>query len=110
MCVTCGIPNCSCDSTPVYNWFGVGDLPCTDCDPVIVCARKLYSLCVSYSGTNLTNTGINTNDTLNDILQKLDNIKQAQDLTNVKLLANINSINDRLNILESGTHIPYTLL
>lgn len=114
MCVTCGNPTCNCNcnsTTPDYNWFNIAGLPCTDCDPVVVCKRKIFSLCVAYNGPNLTNLGINTNDSLNDILAKLDNIKQAQDLKNQKLLDNINSINTRLNTLAGGTpHDPYTLL
>lgn len=110
MCVTCGIPDCSCNTTPSYNWFGTDNMPCDECSPVIVCARKMPSLCVIYSGQNLPNTGINTNDTLNDILTKLDNIKQTQDLMNINILSAINDINTRLNTLASTTHAPYTLL
>lgn len=103
MCINCN------DSTS-YNWFNTDSLPCTDCDPIIVCKRKIYSLCVTYGGPNLSNLGINKGDSLDDILQKLDNIKQAQDNKNTKLLANINDINTRLNVLEGGTHVDYTLL
>lgn len=113
MCVNCGNTNCNCsNTTPDYNWFNIAGLPCTDCDPIVVCQRKIFSLCVTYNGPTLTNLGITKDvDTLNDILAKLDNIKQAQDLKNQKLLDNINSINTRLNALESGTdHDPYTLL
>lgn len=116
MCNTCGQNTCNCNcnssnSTYNYNWFNTDGLPCTDCDPVVVCQRKIYSLCVKYNGPNLTNLGINTNDSLNDILLKLDNIKQTQDLLNAKLLANINDLNTRLNTLAGGTpHDPYTSL
>lgn len=112
MCINCGNSYCSgCNNSYTANWFNTYGLPCVDCDPIVTCKRKQPSLCVVYNGPNLPNTNINLNDSLNDILLKLDNIKQTQDLKNAKLLANINDINTRLNTLEGGTaHDPYTLL
>jgi hypothetical protein len=78
------------------------------------CIDDVKSKCVYYTGPNLVNTGINQNDILDLVLQKLDAIKQVQDQKFIKVLANLNDINDRLNALESISgdppHPPYTLL
>lgn len=74
------------------------------------CIDIVKDLCTFYLGPNLTNTGINTNDTLRVVLQKLDAIKAIQDTKNANILAALNDINDRLNDLESGSHPPYTLI
>jgi hypothetical protein len=84
------------------------------------CIDTPKSVCVIYAGqgaVNLVNTGINVNDTLTTILQKLDAIKAIQDTKNTNLLAAINDLNTRVNALETdagipggGSHTPYTLL
>ncbi len=74
------------------------------------CVDVIKGLCVLYTGTNLTSTGINLNDDLNTALAKLDAIKAIQDTKNTNLLAAINDINDRINVIDSGSHAPYTLL
>lgn len=75
------------------------------------CLDVIKGECVRYTGANLTNTGINTNDTLNLILEKLDALFSIQATKNTNILAALNDINDRLNDLEGGTpHAPYTLL
>jgi hypothetical protein len=74
------------------------------------CIDITKGVCVLYTGSNLTNTGINQNDDLNTILGKLDAIKAIQDTKNTNILAALNDINDRLNVLEGGSHAPYTLL
>ncbi len=75
------------------------------------CLDIIKDLCVLYQGANLVNTGINTNDDLRVILQKLDAIKAIQDTKNNNLLAAINDLNTRVNTLAGGTpHPPYTLL
>lgn len=75
------------------------------------CIDVIKGICVLYTGQNLTSTGINQNDNLNLILQKLDALKAIQDTKNTNILTALNDINTRLNALESGTdHTPYTLL
>lgn len=75
------------------------------------CIDIIKDICTLYLGPNLTNTGINTNDNLRVVLQKLDAIKAIQDTKNANILAALNDINDRLNTLEGGTpHAPYTLI
>src|SRR5688572_5280726 len=69
---------------------------CNDCLDII------KGICVWYTGTNLTNTGINQNDTLNLVLQKLDALWAIQNTKNTNILAALNDINDRLNALEVG--------
>ena len=51
-----------------------------------------------------------SHDTLSEILAQLDSNKQAQDLKNTAILAALNDINDRLNVLEDADHPPYTLV
>ncbi len=113
MCNNCGQNNCSCHSTEgSYNWFSTQSQPCSPCATTpVVCKKTIPSLCTKYNGPNLPNLGVNTNDTLNDILNKLDNIKMVQDLKFNNILTALNDINDRLNDLEVGDdHDPYTLL
>lgn len=81
------------------------------------CIDIVKALCVLYTGSNLVNTGINQNDNLNTILTKLDALKAIQDTKNTNILAALNDINDRLNVIEDsldlgedGEHDPYTLL
>ena len=74
------------------------------------CLDLIKGLCVIYTGSNLTNTGINVNDTLNAILVKLDALFAIQATKNTNILAALNDINDRLNTLEGGSQDPYTLL
>lgn len=113
------MPNCGCSQQGIYGtnmWNVNGNQPgnqpgCGHQQACNGCIDIVKGLCVLYTGTNLTSTGINQNDTLNAILVKLDAIKGIQDLKNNKLLANINDLNDRVNTLEGGTpHAPYTLL
>lgn len=114
MCLSCGNSYCNGCNTSQFtqSWFNTSNLPCNECDPIVVCKRKQPSQCVLYNGPTLPNLNITTNvDSLNDILLKLDNIKQTQELKNAKLLSNINDINSRLNALEGGVaHVPYTIL
>lgn len=75
------------------------------------CIDVIKGICVLYTGSNLTSTGINKNDDLNTVVVKLDAIKAIQDQKNTNILAALNDINDRLNALEPGPdHPPYTLL
>lgn len=75
------------------------------------CIDIVKGECALYTGSNLTNTGINKNDDLNTILAKLDAIKAVQDTKNTNILNALNDINSRLNALEGGTpHAAYTLL
>lgn len=115
MCFNCGQNNCNgCyNPNPTYtqNWFSTGNLPCDECSPIVVCQRKQPSQCVVYNGPTLVNLNVTMGvDTLNDILLKLDSIKALQDTKNINILAALNDINTRLNTLEGGTHVPYTLL
>lgn len=75
------------------------------------CVDVIKGICVLYTGTNLTSTGINQNDDFNTVVAKLNAIKAIQDTKNDNILAALNDINDRLNALEGGPdHAPYTLL
>ncbi len=118
--------NCGCNgnSQGFYgtngsgNWNNPGNSPscghpqaCDDCLDII------KGQCVRYTGANLGNTGINQNDTLNLILQKIDAVFAVQNTKNTNLLAAINDLNTRTNALETdagipggGSHPPYTLL
>jgi hypothetical protein len=113
-CTCAGNYNQGIYGTNMWNVNGNQPGNQTSCIPQSACNECLdiiKGLCVIYTGTNLTNTGINQNDTLNTILQKLDAIKQIQDTKNTNILAALNDINDRLNVLEPGAdHPPYSLL
>jgi hypothetical protein len=81
------------------------------------CIDVIKGICVLYTGSNLTNTGINQNDTLNTILSKLDALFAIQATKNANILAALNDINDRLNVVETengtpggGSHAAYTLI
>ena len=75
------------------------------------CLEIVKSECIKYTGVNLTNLGINQNDTLNDILVKLNAVKSVQDTKDTNLLTAINSLNTRLNTLAGGiAHPIYTIL
>lgn len=81
------------------------------------CVDVIKGICVLYTGSNLTSTGINQNDDLNTALSKLNAIKAIQDTKNDNILAALNDLNDRMNVVETenstpggGSHPPYTLL
>ncbi len=74
------------------------------------CVDVIKGICVLYTGSNLTNTGINQNDTLNTALAKLDALFAIQATKNNNILAALNDINSRINVIDSGSHAPYTLL
>jgi len=114
-------PNsCSCNSNQgIYGtnmWNVNGNQPgnqysCGHQQACNGCIDIIKDICTLYLGANLVNTGINTNDDLRVIFQKLDAIKAIQDTKNTNLLAAINDLNTRVNTLAGGTpHPPYTLL
>lgn len=81
------------------------------------CIDVIKGICVLYTGSNLTNTGINQNDTLNAILAKLDALFLIQATKNANILLALNDLNTRVNALETeasipggGSHPPYTLI
>lgn len=74
------------------------------------CIDVIKGICVLYTGSNLISLGINQNDDLNTILAKLNTAKSIQDIKNTNILAALNDINDRINVIDSGSHAPYTLL
>jgi hypothetical protein len=81
------------------------------------CIDVIKGICVLYGGANLTSTGINQNDDLNTVIAKLNAIKAIQDTKNDNILAALNDLNDRMNVVETenstpggGSHPPYTLL
>lgn len=75
------------------------------------CIDVVKGTCLLYTGSNLTNTGINQNDDFNTVIAKLDAIKAIQDTKNANILIALNDINDRLNALEIGVdHPPYTII
>jgi hypothetical protein len=116
--------NCSCNSqnqgiygTNMWNVNGNNPGNSTSCGHQQSCNGCLdmpKSVCVIYAGAgavNLVNTGINVNDTLTTILQKLDAIFAIQAAKNTNILAALNDLNTRVNTLAGGTpHPPYTLL
>jgi hypothetical protein len=98
-------------NSPSYNYACGHQQACNGCLDII------KSGCIIYTGSNLTNTGINQNDTLSAILVKLDALQATQNTINTNLLAAINDLNDRVNALETdagivggGVHVPYTMI
>ena len=117
--------NCGCHNQGIYGtnmWNVNGNIPinqtsCGHQQACNGCIDIIKDLCILYLGSNLTSTGINQNDTLRQILVKLDTLFSIQATKNTNILAALNSINDRLNVLEldaaipgGGTHSAYTLL
>ena len=111
--------NCGCNyNQGVYGtnmWNINGNQPgnqvsCTHQQACNGCIDIIKDICILYLGSNLTNTGINQNDTLRTILQKLDALFAIQATKNTNILAALNDINSRLNVLEGSSHAPYTLL
>lgn len=119
--------NCSCNSqnqgiygTNMWNVNGNNPGNSTGCGHQQACNGCLDTpkgACVIYNGSNLVNTGINQNDTLNTILAKLDALFAIQATKNSNILAALNNLNTRVNALETaasipggGSHAPYTLL
>jgi hypothetical protein len=104
----------ACGGQSVYDINTPNETPtqesCSHQSPCNGCVDIHKGECTQYTGSNLTNTGINKFDTLNTILQKLDAIKAIQDTKNANILSALNDINARLNILEGGSHAPYTLI
>lgn len=81
------------------------------------CIDIIKDICTAYQGPNLVNTGINQNDTFRVVITKIDTLFAIQAAKNANILAILNDINSRLNVLElengtpgGGNHSPYTLL
>lgn len=75
------------------------------------CLEVIKSECIKYTGSNIVGIGVNQNDTLSEILVKLNTLKSIQDAKNTNLLSAINDINTRINTIAGGTpHAPYTLI
>lgn len=113
--------NCSCNSqnqgiygTNMWNVNGNNPGNSTGCGHQQACNGCIDTpkgKCVIYTGTNLLNTGINQNDTLDQVLLKIDTVIGIQNQKNANILAALNDINTRINTLAGGTpHAPYTLL
>lgn len=118
--------HCGCNHNQgIYGtnmWNVNGNMPgnSTSCGHQQACndCLDIYKdICIIYTGSNLTSTGINQNDTLRQILVKLDTLFAIQATKNANILAALNDINDRLNVVETengtpggGSHAPYTLL
>lgn len=110
--------NCGCNGNQgIYGtnmWNVNGNTttpgPCNHQQACNGCIDIIKDICILYGGSNLTNTGINQNDTLRTILAKLDALFAIQATKNTNILAALNDINDRINVIDSGSHAPYTLL
>ncbi len=105
--------NCGCNNQGVFSSNTWNHSPASNCGHPQACQGCLDIIkceCIIYTGSNLTSTGINKYDDLCTILTKLDAIKAIQDTKNTNILAALNDINDRLNVLEDASHAPYTLL
>lgn len=113
--------NCSCNSqnqgiygTNMWNVNGNNPVNSTGCGHQQACNSCIdypRGKCVIYTGTNLVNTGINQNDTLDVALAKIDTVISIQNQKFTNILAALNDINTRINTLAGGTpHAPYTLL
>lgn len=116
MCNICGYSICQCNQTYNYNWYNTDGLPCTTCSGTIVCKKKVPAKCTIYNGVNLDAIGESTNTDLETIiaainteLNDLQANQQAQDIKNAAILVILNDINDRLNVIDSGSHAAYTL-
>lgn len=111
---------CGCSSNQgIYGtnmWNNAGNQPnnTSTCHPQAACngcIDIIKGVCVHYTGPDLLNLGVNKNDDLDTILGKLDALKKIQDQKNTNLLAAINDLNARLNVIEPGPdHPPYTML
>lgn len=111
--------NCGCNSTSgMYGtnmWNVNGNTPgnqtsCGHQQACNGCIDVVKGICLLYTGVNKANTGINRNDDFDTVVAKLDAIKAIQDTKNANILAALNDINARINVIDSGTHAPYTLL
>lgn len=104
--------NCNCSSNQgIYSsnaWYGTPTSSnfCGHQQACNGCIDIVKDICIRYTKPNLTNTGINQNDTLDVILQKLDALKALQDTTNANILIALNDLNDRVNALETDASIP----
>lgn len=100
----CSTPNCNCGCTPcqgIYgtNMWNVNSTTSTSCcgtpSPCNGCVDVLKGICVLFTGSNLINLGINTNDDMNTVLSKLDAVKKVLD-------DKITAIEGRLDALEAA--------
>lgn len=115
MCNNCGHSPCGCtNNTPYqYNWYTVPSQPCNPCTTTEVCKKVIPSQCIGYDGVNLSNLNIVAPSNLKAIVQKIDTeigtlkTQNALDAaTKAAILAALNNINTRLNLLEPGVDQP----
>lgn len=105
MCNSCGYSICNC-VMPIFNqnWFSTQT--CVTCTPTEVCKKQIPAKCVIYKGSNLANLGLTSNIDVQQILTSVDTILGSM---HSNLVIALNSINARLNALETATHANYTI-
>lgn len=117
MCNSCGYNPCTC-SNPVYsyNWYNTENLPCDPCSTTPVCKKKIPAKCTFYQSATLVNLNLPTGTNIEAIIQVIDSaigvlkaFQATQTTKNTNILTALNDINDRLNVLEGGSHAAYTI-
>ena len=121
MSCSCGNNPCQCNNpTYTYNWYNTANYPCNPCSTTTICKKKVPAKCVEYRGPNLTLLSLTTNVDVELIISTMvsflgtlqDTVANnliLQNTKNANILAALNDINTRLNVLEGGIHPPYTI-
>lgn len=113
MCNNCGSNPCNCNQTYSYNWYNTEGYPCNPCSTTEVCKKKIPAKCTIYKGPALNGIGLTTDLNIELILATISAVinqnNTSQATKNTNILSALNDINDRLNILESGSHAAYTI-
>lgn len=118
MCINCGNNNCNhCyGGNYSFNWFNTTGLPCNPCSQTPVCSKQLPAFCTFYNGPVLTDIGLGTNvnvelilTTISIAIGTINAALEAQSEINQNILDALNDINDRINVIDSGSHDPYEI-
>lgn len=119
MCTQCGYSVCNCYNTNYStNWYRVDT--CAPCSTTEVCKKVIPAKCTFYKGSNLSDLGLTTDVNVQAVLYAINVVvgeikasillnKNSQQDTNANILAALNDINSRLNVLEGGSHPAYTI-
>ncbi len=108
-CNSCGYSPCQCTPQYAYNWFNTSNYPCNPCSTTTVCKKTIPGKCTIYGGPNLTGLGLTTGMSVDVVLAAISVIIAEQTVTNANILTALNDINDRINVIDSGSHAPYVI-